>query len=615
MRIQTIATQICRLVLPVIASLICPAAASHAQSYNGLSFDGSNDYVILPTTAPVPIGNSNYTIEAWIKPDTMRDGEIIGWGAFGSQNKMNVFRITSTGLRNYWWGNDLGVNTSSLVGAWHHVAATFDGLTRKIYLDGTLVGYDQPGSVHNVPDASDLCIGRANGNASTYFSGTIDEVRVWNRALCQAEIQNNMNGELPTPASQTGLVAYYKANQGTAAGTNTGITSLADSSGNGNNGTLTNFALSGSSSNWDSGATAISGYVTQYYSPSPSSGTESVTTTISGATVFANCGTITALTPTGGGTALSGSVTTKVTVDGSVGTFHGQPYVQRHYDIEPAANATTATADVTLYFTQAEFSAYNAARGSFPALPVDSTDAANNKANLRITQFHGVPTGGNAPSNYPSTWGGSGPAHIVITPSSVTWNGSASRWEVTFPVTGFSGFFASTGNTPLPIGLIEFSAVPRASGDVWLHWRVANPNDAEAYFIERSSDGKAFAAIGSVAPSLLADYSFSDLQPLNGKSYYRLHLVEKDGSGSYSQTVAVMAKADDELSVYPTPASRYLIIHTRSTSPVHAVLCNFLGTVLMDIHAKSDEPISLSHLPAGVYLLKTEGRTFKVVKE
>ena len=57
-----------------------------------------------------------------------------------------------------------------------------------------------------------------------------------------------MNTEL-NPATQTGLVSYYTFDQGIAAGTNTGLTTVIDQSGN-NNGTLTNFSLTGSSNNF-----------------------------------------------------------------------------------------------------------------------------------------------------------------------------------------------------------------------------------------------------------------------------------------------------------------------------------------------------------------------------
>lgn len=89
------------------------------------------------------------------------------------------------------------------------------------------------------------------GNQPTlpeYFGGAADELRVWNVARTQAEIQASKDIELD-PTTQTGLVSYYTADQGIPGGTNTGLITLVDQSGT-NNGVLTNFALNGAGSNY-----------------------------------------------------------------------------------------------------------------------------------------------------------------------------------------------------------------------------------------------------------------------------------------------------------------------------------------------------------------------------
>ena len=111
-------------------------------------------------------------------------------------------------------------------------------------------------SVSTIRDGSeDLRLGdwysTVNSTYST-FNGQMDEVRIWNVTRTQVEIQANMNSEI---SSATGLVASYNFNQGVANGNNAGVTTATDSSGNGNNGTLTNFALTGTTSNWVDGQT------------------------------------------------------------------------------------------------------------------------------------------------------------------------------------------------------------------------------------------------------------------------------------------------------------------------------------------------------------------------
>ncbi|GAA4039006.1 hypothetical protein GCM10022409_25830 [Hymenobacter glaciei] len=218
---------------------------------NALAFDGVDDYVALPSTTPVPVSNSNYTIEAWIKPTAMGDYGIIGWGNYGTTNQVNALRLYSGGLINYWWGNDAIIPTANLSGRWHHVAATFDGTTRRIYLDGVQAGSDTPGAGHAVPNANNLRIGSTNPPPSglgEYFPGSIDEVRVYNTGLTAAQVQADMFSTNPAvPGNQ---VAYYDFNQGTAGGSNGGRTTLNDGSGFNNNGTLTNFTLLGTTSNF-----------------------------------------------------------------------------------------------------------------------------------------------------------------------------------------------------------------------------------------------------------------------------------------------------------------------------------------------------------------------------
>jgi hypothetical protein len=81
-----------------------------------------------------------------------------------------------------------------------------------------------------------------------FYTGSIDDVRVWNVVRTQTEIQDNMNTELL--GSETGLVAYYPLNQGIAAGDNTAIASVTNKSANALNGTLTNFTKTGATSNF-----------------------------------------------------------------------------------------------------------------------------------------------------------------------------------------------------------------------------------------------------------------------------------------------------------------------------------------------------------------------------
>ena len=137
--------------------------------------------------------------------------------------------------------------------AWHHLAVTRQSGTVTLYVDGVPVGTGSSSvSVSNAYETqlgTSPCVG---ANGSSQFNGSMDELRLWSRALCRSEVQQYQNNELPY-SSGNGLLAYYKFNQGNVNSNNAAITQAHDEVTNTNNATLHNFALNGSASNWAAG--------------------------------------------------------------------------------------------------------------------------------------------------------------------------------------------------------------------------------------------------------------------------------------------------------------------------------------------------------------------------
>ena len=164
---------------------------SYNSSLKGyLTFNGSNQYVSFTTPTNIPVGNSNYTIGVWFNTNTNGDYGLVGWGNYGSSNEVNAFRLSASGLINYWWTNNLSVTTTITPGNWYYAVASFDGTTRSIYLNGSLIGSDTPIS-HNVTTSTNLTIGRTN--TSEYFNGLISDVQIFDRAISLIEITQNYN--------------------------------------------------------------------------------------------------------------------------------------------------------------------------------------------------------------------------------------------------------------------------------------------------------------------------------------------------------------------------------------------------------------------------------------
>ena len=238
-----------------------------------LNFDGVNDQVNSGTAISTAlVGLNKLSVEAWVKPTTTAGPYRIIVGNYSNPlNEMQFcIRQQNTGYAFFIGTGSTGaynivsaVNTVT-TGVWQHVAGTWDGNVAKIYINGVLsntlsVTYPSFGATSN-----SVVIG-ANA-VPELWSGDIDEVRIWSRALCQSEIQNNMTAEIATTG--TNLLANYHFNQGIAAGTNPTVTTLTDASGNANTGTLTNFTLTGTTSNWVTPGGVTSGsVVTAFVSP------------------------------------------------------------------------------------------------------------------------------------------------------------------------------------------------------------------------------------------------------------------------------------------------------------------------------------------------------------
>lgn len=216
-----------------------------------LNFDGVNDYVNLSNLIS---GGSSYTKQAMIRPTYIASGA--GQNIISNSNE--VFWIFDGNIRAGNNGNFQHVlaDASSLLNTWNMVTVTYDAptTTMKLYINEILVSENNSVSA---TVGGNIQIGAFASIA--FFNGDIDEVRIWNRALPLAEIQNNMNCELPSPSTQNSLVAYYKFNQGTDAADNTTITTLTDASGNANNGTLVNFTKTGTTSNFLAGSPIVTG--------------------------------------------------------------------------------------------------------------------------------------------------------------------------------------------------------------------------------------------------------------------------------------------------------------------------------------------------------------------
>ena len=236
-----------------------------------LNLDGSNDLVNLGSGLTSSLsGSTKVTVEAWVKPTSLSGlGCIVGNYNTGAGAMQILLRRSGGSFYEFWvgnggsWYNTNSVATPSL-NIWQHIAGTWDGTVASIYVNGVLSGTTTP-ALSVLGNASNNPVWIGANTINENFTGDVDEIRIWNRSLCLGEIQNNMNGEIPTTAN--GLLANYHFNQGLATGINTSINTLTDASGNSNIGSLTNMTLNGTTSNW-SAPGAVNTSVIPFVAPS-----------------------------------------------------------------------------------------------------------------------------------------------------------------------------------------------------------------------------------------------------------------------------------------------------------------------------------------------------------
>lgn len=189
------------------------------------SFDGTDDYISVANSTSLAM-SSSITMSAWVKPtatDSTRD-------IFAKQNSGDYWMLR---INSGEWqcivnsggdfsdpGSVITNSTAAVASTWQHVACTFDGKTVAIYVNGELKRTNSyTGSIST--NSGGLRIG-VNGSSNQDFSGSIDEARLYNRALSPSEITHLYE-------FSPGPIAYYTFDEGTGS-------SALDTSGNGYNG-------------------------------------------------------------------------------------------------------------------------------------------------------------------------------------------------------------------------------------------------------------------------------------------------------------------------------------------------------------------------------------------
>ena len=168
----------------------------------------------------------------------------------------------------------------------------------------------------------------------------------------------------------------------------------------------------------------------------------------------------------------------------------------------------------------------------------------------------------------------------------------------------------------LPVRLVNFTAkAAEQKGD--LQWRIADANGFSHFEVERSVDARNFEKIGRVDfLQMRQNYNYVDDASDIAVAYYRLKMVDVDGTWAYSRTESIkFVRNANSLGGYPNPFTSILTI----SSPIlqKAKLLDITGTTVREFSLQhGDNHLNESQLASGTYLIRTEnGETIKVVKQ
>jgi hypothetical protein len=168
-------------------------------------------------------------------------------------------------------------------------------------------------------------------------------------------------------------------------------------------------------------------------------------------------------------------------------------------------------------------------------------------------------------------------------------------------------YLIQNNEVPLPVRLVNFTAA-KQSESVQVKWSTATEENTDKFIVERSSNGASFTSIGTVkaagSTTTGNSYTFPDLSPLSGNNYYRLKIIDKDGSIELSHVVRINFSKTN-FSIIPNPAKDKFVIITSINQPMALQVVDLAGKIIKT-HTLTNQTtqVSVSGLAKGLYLVK-----------
>jgi hypothetical protein len=268
--------------------------------------------------------------------------------------------------------------------------------------------------------------------------------------------------------------------------------------------------------------------------------------------------------------------------------------------------ATAANGFVTFTFTFSQpvcglnFNLYEIDRGTLATsgtnngkydyvdeVVVSATDNSNTAlATPTITPSSFVSVAGNVitgtgsdASNSPTTI--TYPSSTCVKTLSITYRTGAGARNG--PVSQLIAIGCMNWSSPMPVTLTSFQGQISQTG-ITINWQTAAETNSERFDVQRSSDVLAYEAIGTLsaakASAVTHFYEFIDQKPIEGTSYYRLKMIDQDGSFTFSRPIAIQYQKNDIYFNLITASSYEIVVETNAKEPIFEIF-DLLGRSVM----------------------------------
>jgi hypothetical protein len=173
--------------------------------------------------------------------------------------------------------------------------------------------------------------------------------------------------------------------------------------------------------------------------------------------------------------------------------------------------------------------------------------------------------------------------------------------------------------TVVPLRMVSFSAVPQTDNTTSLHWNTANEINTKNFMIEQSTDGIRFNSILTVMAKGNASNNYNAViaEFNSGVIYYRLKIVDNNGSFTYSPIIKIDRRKNAAgFSILTNPVNDFIVINTtdRALNNTSCSIISSQGAVVkIFIIREGSQTVNVNGLSNGIYYLRTARGSSRII--